>query len=112
MNGFVLKYRQYNNQSDNKMINIDNILSIKSAMAERFRNVRRMSQMSQMDIAQRSGVSLGSVKRFERTGEISLSSLLKLAFVLGYEDDFNNLFARKNYQSIFDVVKDGDGNAK
>lgn len=112
MNGFVLKYRQYNNQSDNKMTNIDNILSIKSALVERFRNARRMSQMSQMNIAQRSGVSLGSVKRFERTGEISLSSLLKLAFVLGYEDDFNNLFARKNYQSIFDVVKDGDGNAK
>ena len=94
------------------MTDIDNILSIKSALVERFREVRRESKMSQTAIAQRSGVSLGSVKRFERTGEISLSSLLKLAFVLGYEDDFNNLFTRKNYQSIFDVVKDGGENAR
>ena len=94
------------------MTDIDNILSIKSALVERFREVRRESKMSQVTIAQRSGVSLGSIKRFERTGEISLTSLLKLAFVLGYEDDFNNLFARKNYQSIFDVVKDGGENAK
>lgn len=94
------------------MTDIDNMLSIKTALVERFRNARRMSKMSQATIAQRSGVSLGSIKRFERTGEISLTSLLKLAFVLGYEDDFNNLFARKNYQSIFDVVKDGGGNAK
>lgn len=94
------------------MTNMDNILSIKTMLTERFRNARRTAKMSQMTIAQRSGVSLGSIKRFERTGEISLSSLLKLAFVLGYEDDFNTLFQRKNYQSIFDVVKDGDSHAK
>jgi hypothetical protein len=63
-------------------------------------------------LSQRSGVSLGSIKRFERTGEIALSSLLKLAMVLGYENDFNNLFTRKNYQSIFDVIKDGGSDAK
>lgn len=94
------------------MINMDNILSIKTMLTERFRAVRRTAKMSQTTIAQRSGVSLGTIKRFERTGEISLSSLLKLAFVLGYEDDFNTLFQRKNYQSIFDVIKDGDANAK
>ena len=67
MNGFVLKYRQYNNQSDNKMTNIDNILSVKDGVAERFRNARRMAKISQMTMAERSGVSLGSIKRFERT---------------------------------------------
>jgi transcriptional regulator with XRE-family HTH domain len=94
------------------MTQIDNILSIKYAILERFRNVRRVAKLSQIALAERSGVSLGSIKRFERTGEISFVSLLKLAMALGYESDFNNLFTRKNYQSIFDVVKDGGNDAK
>ncbi|GHV42443.1 hypothetical protein FACS1894187_24690 [Synergistales bacterium] len=57
-----------------------------------------------MDLAAKSGVSLGSIKRFEATCEISLSSLLRVAVVLGYEDDFTALFARKNYQSIEEVI--------
>lgn len=93
-------------------MNIDNILSIKTRIKDRFRTVRRTAKMSQMTLAQRSGVSLGSIKRFERTGEISLTALIKLSHALGYEGDFDNLFVRKNYQSIFDVVRDGDEYAK
>lgn len=94
------------------MTELDNILSIKQGVSTRFRNARKTVKMSQATLAERSGVSLGSIKRFERTGEISLSSLLKLALVLGYESDFNNLFTRKNYQSIFDVVNAGGKDAK
>ena len=94
------------------MTNIDNILSIKDGVAECFRNARRAAKISQMTMAGRSGVSLGSIKRFEQTGEISLSSLIKLALVLGYEEDFNDLFRRKNYQSIFEVVNEGKSNAE
>nr|MBQ0091317.1 helix-turn-helix transcriptional regulator [Candidatus Enterousia merdequi] len=94
------------------MTNLDNILSIKLGIKERLHDIRKTAKISQDELAQKSGVSFGSIKRFERTGEISLSSLLKLAMALGYENDFNNLFTRKNYQSIFDVIKDGDKNAK
>lgn len=93
-------------------MDIDNILSIQTRTMERFRTVRRTAKISQMTLAQRSGVSLGSIKRFERTGEISLTALIKLSQALGYEGDFDNLFVRKNYQSIFDVVKDGGTHAK
>lgn len=93
-------------------MNIDNILSIKIRIKDRFRTIRRTAKMSQMTLAQRSGVSLGSIKRFERTGEISLTALIKLSQALGYESDFDNLFVRKNYQSIFDVVRDGGEDAK
>lgn len=94
------------------MTNMDNILSVKDGVAGRFRNARRTAKISQMTMAERSGVSLGSIKRFERTGEISLSSLIKLAMVLGYEEDFNDLFRRKNYQSIFEVLNEGKSNAE
>lgn len=81
-----------------------NILDIKRNLSERVRARRREAKISQMELAGRSGVSLGSVKRFERTGEISLTSLLRIAVVLGYESDFDELFARTNYQSLDEVI--------
>lgn len=73
-------------------------------IAERARKKRKAGKLTQNQLAQKSGVSLGSLKRFERTGEISLSSLVKIAFALGCEDDFQNLFARKEYRSIQEVI--------
>lgn len=65
---------------------------------------RKANKLTQEQLAQKSGVSLGSVKRFERLGEISLSSLVKIAFVLDCEDDFDALFSRKEYKSIQEVI--------
>ncbi len=83
-----------------------NILAIKQNLVERVKEARKMAKISQMELANRSGVSFGSIRRFENIGEISLSSLLKIASVLGYEDDFNQLFKRKNYQSIEEVINE------
>jgi len=43
-------------------------------------------------LAKKSGVSLGSIKRFEQTDQISLASLLKLAHLLERLEDFDMLF--------------------
>lgn len=85
---------------------MDSILSIKDQIRNRENKRRKALKLSQEELAKRSGVSFGSVKRFERTGEISLTSLLKIAVVLESEDDFNSLFARKNYQSLQEVIDD------
>ena len=81
-----------------------NILNIKKELATRVRARRRESKISQAELAGRSSVSLGSIKRFEGSGEISLSSLLRIAIVLGYESDLDKLFERKNYQSLDEVT--------
>lgn len=65
---------------------------------------RKEKKITQQTLSESSNVSLGSLKRFERTGEISLSSLIKIAFALGYEDDFSQLFAKKAYASIQEVI--------
>jgi len=65
---------------------------IQSALAERFRKLRKAEGYSQAEMAQRSGVSLGSLKRFELTGQISLESLLKLAYLLDRLEDFMKVF--------------------
>jgi len=81
-----------------------NILDIKQGIASRLRTRRREAKISQAELAARSGVSLGSVKRFEGSCEISLTSLLRIASALGYEEDFIKLFERKNYQSLDEIL--------
>jgi transcriptional regulator with XRE-family HTH domain len=81
-----------------------NILDIKRSLAGRVRTRRKEAKISQTELAERSGVSLGSIKRFENSGEISLTSLLRVAVVLGYEADFAKLFERKNYQSLDEII--------
>jgi len=58
-------------------------------IAKRHKVLRRQAGFSQSELAKRSGVSLGSLKRFETSGQISLESLLRLADVLNRLDDFD-----------------------
>jgi transcriptional regulator with XRE-family HTH domain len=60
-------------------------------LAARLKKIRKQLKLSQADLAERSGVSLGSLKRFENSGKISLDSLLKLAHLLGKLADFDKL---------------------
>lgn len=56
------------------------------------KQLRKRVKWSQAELAERSGVSLGSIKRFERTGKISLESLLKLLHILDYLEKFDHAF--------------------
>lgn len=70
-------------------------------LAQRLRILRKQLKMSQEELAERSGVSLGSLKRFESTGKISLDSFLKLAHLIGRLDEFDNLLQiRENMEEI------------
>lgn len=51
-----------------------------------------------------SGVSFGSIKRFETTGEISLLSLTKIAIALGCEDEIDGIFMKRPFESIQEVI--------
>lgn len=62
--------------------------------------------ITQQELAERSGVSYGSVKRFEQRGEISLKNLLQIATVLRSAGDFESLFSKQRYQSIDDVIQE------
>lgn len=74
-------------------------------LAEKHRELRKSLRLTQEDLAKRSGVSLGSLKRFERSGQISLESLVKLAHVLNRLADFDAVFAvdhkLKEIESLF-----------
>jgi transcriptional regulator with XRE-family HTH domain len=64
-------------------------------LAERLRKIRKDKKISQSELASKSGISLGSIKRFEHTGEISLASLLRLAHLFDRLEDFDAVFKTK-----------------
>ncbi len=76
-------------------------------MAKRVKAIRRRRAISQEELSRLSGVSFGSVKRFESTGKISLLSLTRIASSLGCADEIRGLFTQVPYQSIEEVVREG-----
>ena len=74
-------------------INLRTPKETREKIAARAKERRLTLNISQKDLAERSGVSLGSIKRFESGGLVSLASLLEIALVLGCLDDFTKLFA-------------------
>ena len=91
----------------------DNILSlidktpnlIMSGIAQRVKQRRLEKGWTQKMLAAKAGLSLPSYRRFESSGEISVRSLVMLAFALDMTDEFETLFGSKTYQSIDDIVK-------
>lgn len=79
-------------------------VEIEELISSRIRMIRRRRKISQQKLSELSGVSLGSVKRFESTGEISLLSLAKIAIALDLERDLGNLFAEVPPQSIEEII--------
>lgn len=64
---------------------------IRLEIAERFKTRRLSEAVTQRELAARSGMSVGSLKRFETTGLVALDSLLRLALALGCLGDFDRV---------------------
>ncbi len=91
---------------DNKFI-IDDFdpSSIAESIAGRMRARRLDLNMTQRTLASRSGVSLGSIKRFETVHQIALHSLLKIAVVLDATHEFHQLFPANQFKNIAEVLR-------
>lgn len=77
---------------------------IDQLIASRIRGIRKRRKVSQKRLSEKSGVSLGSVKRFEQNGEISLISLTKIAIALEIEGELEDLFEEVPFLSIEEVA--------
>jgi transcriptional regulator with XRE-family HTH domain len=78
--------------------------AIMKKVAERLKRSRLELNLSQAALAAKSGVSMGSLKRFEHTGEISLRNLVMLAVALDSTEEFGLLFGKQQYQSIDELI--------
>ena len=77
---------------------------IAKELVEKIKQNRKRLKISQVQLATKSGVSLGSIKWFESKYEISLNSFIKILIALNLEQDLENLFTQKNYNSINEVI--------
>lgn len=79
---------------------------INNDIAQKIVRLRKRKKITQKQLAARSGVSLGSLKRFEQSGEISLQSLTKIAIALNVENELEDLFNNVPFASIEEVINE------
>lgn len=70
------------------------------------KKIRKRRSITQEKLASISGVSYGSIKRFETTGQISLLSLTKIAIALDLADELRNIFTQVPYKDIQEVINE------
>ncbi|MFZ9035662.1 MAG: helix-turn-helix domain-containing protein [Francisellaceae bacterium] len=72
---------------------------IRQEIANKAKDRRLSLNLTQKTLSEKSGVSYGTLKKFEHSGQISLSSLLKIALVLDELENFEHLFV-KNTEAL------------
>lgn len=81
-------------------IEIQSPSDILAKIASKARDLRLAENLTRRTLAEKSGISESSIKRFETTGEISLHGLVNIAFAFGRSREFNALFNPKTPQSL------------
>lgn len=78
-------------------------------LRETIRNAARQRRialgLTQIELSQRSGVPLGTLKRFERLGEVSLASLLALAEAMEALESFHDLFPLPEARTLDEIER-------
>ena len=76
-------------------------------LAARLKSRRLAQRLTQEGLAQRSGVSLGTLKKFERTGQIALVSFIRLVVALKDEAALGNLLLARKFETLDEVMEIG-----
>ncbi len=99
---------------------MDNILSftfktpeeVALQVARRVRERRLELNLTQEAVALRSGVKLPTYRRFERSGVVSFKALLHIAFALNMLEGFDELFTKRQYGTLDELIENKHYNRK
>jgi transcriptional regulator with XRE-family HTH domain len=96
------------------MISLISASKAQVKIAENVRARRLSMELTQEGLAERSGVPLATLRKFEQKGSISLESFLKLLVVIGGIEEIINALkpSKPVFKSIDDVLKDTDAIAR
>ena len=75
-------------------------------LAQKMKSIRKRRKITQKVLAARSNVSYATLRKFEKTGQISLESFIKLSMELNLTNELNNLFSSPVYNSIEEVINE------
>ncbi|MCU6183835.1 helix-turn-helix transcriptional regulator [Citrobacter cronae] len=73
-------------------------------LCDRLRKERLARQMTQADVAARSGVGVNTVSNLETGKNVGFENLVKVAMVLGYGDALEGLF-KPRIDSLDDILR-------
>jgi len=74
-------------------------------VAARLKSRRLAQQLTQEGLARRSGVPLGTLKKFERSGQIAFVSFIRLAIALKDEGALENLLLEEEFASLDELLE-------
>lgn len=84
---------------------LDNADDIAKTLAEDFRKRRVEKNMTRQQLAEKSGVAVSNIVRFEQKGLISLNNLIGIAMTMGYTSEEKNLFAEPKYSTMEELMQ-------
>lgn len=73
-------------------------------LASRVKSCRLAQSLTQEGLASRSGVPFGTLKKFERTGQIAFVSFIRLITALGDEAALENLLLEQKFKTLDEVL--------
>jgi len=80
---------------------------IAAELAARLKSRRLAQNLTLEGLARRSGVALGTLKKFERTGRIALGSFIRLTVALKDEAALEKLLLEEKFDTLEDVLESG-----
>lgn len=100
----ILSIKEKDNLMQNYIWETPEEINLK--IADRLKNIRKRRRISQKKLSEISGVSYGSIKRFETTGQISLLSLTRIATALDVVNELREIFSQVPYKNIQEVINE------
>ena len=85
-------------------LTLNKAADIVKLLCDRLRKERLAQQMTQADVAARSGVGVNTVSNLEAGKNVGFENLVKVAMVLGYGDALEGLF-KPRIDSLDDILR-------
>ncbi len=84
---------------------LTNPYTVARDIANEFRRRRIEKNITREMIAEKSGVALSNVVRFEQKGLISLQNLIMLAMAMNYTSEIRHIFSEPKYSTIDELTQ-------
>jgi len=84
---------------------LDNPNDIATTIAADFRKRRIEKNMTREQVAEKSGVAISNLIRFEQKGLISLRNLIMLAMAMEYTSEIKSIFAQPKFSTMEELTQ-------
>ena len=84
---------------------LDTVDVIAKGIAEDFRKRRIEKNLTREQVAEKSGIALANIVRFEQKGLISLKNLIGIAMAMEYTSEVKNIFSEPKYSTMEELTQ-------